>query len=262
MLAKRSANAGNCAHTCRWDFRALTDMAHNGEIALEEKERPGEFFPIFEGEDFTAILSSKDLCMIDRLDDIKKAGVDCVKIEGRMKSVYYTAITALAYRKALDALEGKITREQAAPFVAELDNVPHREFTTAFYYDAKEADETTSGLSASKYAMAGIAGRKLSQNEADALFEKNPALGGNSGRYFCEFESTNKTDAGTPLEAVSPNVAESDAGGVFLPLGDYALIDPKTASPMDWVSHGHECLLLTAFALDEGSIIRAPCREL
>ena len=65
----RSANAGFCSHSCRWDY----SLVHSGSLALEEQKRPGEYFPIFEGENFTAVLSSKDLCMIDKLDDFKKA---------------------------------------------------------------------------------------------------------------------------------------------------------------------------------------------
>ena len=60
--------------------------------------------------------------MIEHLDDLKNAGIDSLKIEGRMKSVYYVAMVTRAYRKALDALEGKISKEEAAPYVEELEN--------------------------------------------------------------------------------------------------------------------------------------------
>ena len=96
-MTGRSANSGFCSHSCRWDYKLL---AKSGNLLLEEKARPGEYFPVFEGDDYTAILSSKDLCMVDHLDDMKAAGVDSLKIEGRMKSLYYVALTTRAYRKA------------------------------------------------------------------------------------------------------------------------------------------------------------------
>jgi putative protease len=252
-LAQRSANAGNCAHSCRWDFRALTQRAEEGGIYLEEKERAGEFFPVFEGEGFTALLSSKDLCMINRLEDMKKAGVDCVKIEGRMKSAYYTAVVTRSYRKALDALEGKISQEEAAPFAAELFNTPHREFTTAFYYSRDEASQTAKGITEGEYTMMGFAGKKLDDFSAAALAQKNTALlnaDKKTNWNFFVFESMNKMYCGIPLEVITPNNA-------FLPLGEYMLICPNTGGALDWVSHGHGCLLYTAFPLEQGHILRA-----
>ena len=252
-LAQRSANAGNCAHSCRWDFRALAQHAEAGGIYLEEKERPNELFPVFEGEGFTAILSSKDLCMINHLDDMRKAGVDCVKIEGRMKSAYYTAVVTRAYRKALDALERRISQEEAAPFAAELFNTPHREFTTAFYYARDEASQTAKGLTEGEYTMMGFAGKKLDDSDAAALMQKNPALvdGGKKANWnFFVFESMNKMHSGTPLEVITPHDA-------FLPLGEYALVEPESGDAMSWVSHGHPCLLYTAFQLGQGHILRA-----
>ncbi|MDE5776764.1 MAG: U32 family peptidase, partial [Treponemataceae bacterium] len=102
-LTNRSAQRGFCSHTCRWNFdlkskEGAKQLAQSGELFLEEQNRKGEFFPVFEGEDFTAILSSKDLQMIGHLADMKAAGIDALKIEGRMKSVYYTALVTRAYR--------------------------------------------------------------------------------------------------------------------------------------------------------------------
>ncbi len=99
-LTGRSAQSGFCSHTCRWDYKLGTEVqklnqtggvinaetakqiAESGILRLEEQKRPGEYFPVFEGDNFTAILSSKDLCMIDHLKDMKDAGVDACKIEG------------------------------------------------------------------------------------------------------------------------------------------------------------------------------------
>ena len=130
-LADRSANQGDCAHSCRWQYRVL-----------EESERPGEYFPVVQGENFTSILSSKDLCMIGHLKELKDAGVDSIKIEGRMKSIYYTAVITRAYRKQLDFIEG-ISKEDPKPYVDEIFKVSHREFSTGFYYGKDEIEMPT-----------------------------------------------------------------------------------------------------------------------
>ena len=101
-LTGRSANGGACSHSCRWDYDLLTSMPQSGSLVLQEKKRQGEYFPVFEGDDFTAILSSKDICMIDHLEDMKKAGVDSLKIEGRMKSIHYVATVTNTYRQLID----------------------------------------------------------------------------------------------------------------------------------------------------------------
>jgi len=130
-LADRSANKGDCAHSCRWQYRVL-----------EESERSGEYFPVVQGENFTSILSSKDLCMIDHLQELKDAGIDSIKIEGRMKSIYYTAVITRAYRKQLDYING-ISKENPKPYVNEIFNVSHREFSTGFYYGRDEIEMPT-----------------------------------------------------------------------------------------------------------------------
>jgi U32 family peptidase len=119
FLNQRSANSGLCTHPCRWTY------------SLMEESRPGQFFPIEEDEHGTYILNSKDLCLVDELADIKKLGIDSVKIEGRMKSLYYVANVTRVYRKALDLIE------QGKPIPAsvrqELDKLSHRPYTKGFY---------------------------------------------------------------------------------------------------------------------------------
>lgn len=232
-LTGRSANSGFCSHSCRWDYK----LVEGREYALEERARPGEYFPVIEGDDYTALFSSKDLCMIDYLADMKKAGVDSLKIEGRMKSLYYTALVTRAYRKKIDALEGTITDEEAEPFVAELDKVAHREFETGFYFSRDDANKTTKGETTSPWILAGTIGKEL-------------PTAGCVTRDF-EFVSMNKIDAGTPLEYVGPDIcAIADA--------DYRLIDPETGHDMPWVCHGHPCILRTTKPVRERFIVRAP----
>jgi putative protease len=236
-LAGRSANAGYCSHTCRWDYRVLAKMPQDGQLYIDEKQRPNEFFPVFEGENFTAVLSSKDLCMIDHLSDMQNAGVDALKIEGRMKSVYYTALVTRAYRKALDALAGKISQGEADPFIRELYNTSHREFSTGFYYSREEADSTAAGEPSRTYQLVGIIGAKLTTSDA--------------GWHFYNFVAMNKFDAGTPLEIITPATA-----AIPLSSENYRLINPETGEERAWVSHGHPCLLYTPLELGEGDLAR------
>ena len=88
-MTGRDSNRGECAQPCRYQY------------ALMEEKRPGEYFPVFEDEKGTYIMNSRDMCMIDHLDDLIDAGVDCLKIEGRAKSAYYAAIVTGAYSHVL-----------------------------------------------------------------------------------------------------------------------------------------------------------------
>ena len=128
-LTGRSANQGDCAHVCRWNFR----------LAEYNKVSDGScgYVPV-EGEDFCSLLSSKDLCMIDHLDDLQNAGVDSLKIEGRMKSTYYVATVTRAYRKALDHLYD--SNVEYLPFRDDLFNVSHREYSTGFFYNDRPVE--------------------------------------------------------------------------------------------------------------------------
>ena len=115
-LTGRSGNRGECAQPCRWSY------------ALTEEQRPGEFFPIEEGNGYTAILSSHDLNCIDMLDELKSAGITSFKIEGRMKTAYYVATAVNAYRRALD---GTDTIENCR---RELEAIKHRPYSDGFYH--------------------------------------------------------------------------------------------------------------------------------
>ena len=119
-MTGRDSNRGACAQPCRYQY------------ALMEEKRPGEYFPVFEDEKGTYILNSKDMCMIDHLDDLQKAGVDCIKIEGRAKSAYYAAIVTGAYRHCIDDVYAG--RPLDPVWRNEVDHVSHRIYSTGFYY--------------------------------------------------------------------------------------------------------------------------------
>jgi U32 family peptidase len=129
-MADRSSNEGLCTHSCRWDWRLL-----------EEKSRPGQYFPIYEGNGFSSILSSRDICMIDHVDKLVSVGLDSIKSEGRMKSLYYTAVSTQAYRAAIDKAMGGAMSPKVDDYEAiraELFQTSHRPYTTGFYFDDKE----------------------------------------------------------------------------------------------------------------------------
>ena len=98
--------------------------------------------PVFENERGTYIFNSKDLCMIDRLDDIVAAGVDSMKIEGRMKTALYVATVARTYRKALDDLfaDPEIYRNNMSWYLDQISNCTYRQFTTGFFYGKPGSD--------------------------------------------------------------------------------------------------------------------------
>ena len=122
-LTGRDANHGECAQPCRWKYH------------LMEETRPGKYMEISE-DGGTFLLNSEDLCMIEHLEELRDAGVDSFKIEGRMKSVYYTGAVTNAYRMALDA----IGRGEALPkaVLKECEAVSHRPYCTGFYYGQPE----------------------------------------------------------------------------------------------------------------------------
>ncbi|MFA6708818.1 MAG: U32 family peptidase [Fusobacterium sp.] len=120
-LTGRDANRGDCAQPCRWRY------------SLMEEKRPGQYMPVFEDEHGTFIFSSKDLCTIDIIDQILDAGVDSLKIEGRMKGIYYVANAVKAYREAIDKYNaGEYVFDEN--WLKELESTSHRLYTKGFYF--------------------------------------------------------------------------------------------------------------------------------
>lgn len=122
-LVNRDANRGQCAQPCRWGYH------------LMEEKREGQFFPVFEDEKGTYILNSKDMCMIDHLDKLAKAGVTSLKIEGRAKSAYYVSVITNAYRMAVDILKKDPENYTLPDYVREeVFKVSHRDYCTGFFF--------------------------------------------------------------------------------------------------------------------------------
>ena len=119
-MTGRDSNRGACAQPCRYQY------------TLMEEKRPGEYFPVFEDEKGTYIMNSRDMCMIDHLEDLMDVGVDCLKIEGRAKSAYYAAIVTGAYRHVLDDVAAG--RPIDPVWRDEVEHVSHRPYATGFFY--------------------------------------------------------------------------------------------------------------------------------
>lgn len=125
-LTGRDANRGDCAHPCRYAY------------TVQEEKRPGQYFPVEEDGRGTFLFNSRDLCLINRLPDLVRAGMHCLKIEGRMKSPYYVGATVRAYRAALDYLKNEWLKNGELPenlppvFKEELQKVGSRGYTENF----------------------------------------------------------------------------------------------------------------------------------
>ncbi len=124
-MVGRDANRGDCAQPCRWKYH------------LVEETRPGQYFPINQDENGTYIFNSRDLCMIEHISELDRAGIDSFKIEGRAKSEYYTAIVTYAYRNAIDEYIAAGRPEEFKPsqwILDEMEKMSHREYTTGFNF--------------------------------------------------------------------------------------------------------------------------------
>ena len=130
-MTGRDANRGDCAQPCRWSY------------SLMEEKRPGQYYDITETEKGTYILNANDMCMAPYLDKMAAAGIDSIKIEGRAKSDYYVAVTANAYRGALDSLEISGDNWKLPEWVSEeLNKISHRTYSTGFYLGKPENAQT------------------------------------------------------------------------------------------------------------------------
>lgn len=122
-MADRDANRGDCAQACRWKYR------------LVEEKRPNEYYPVVETDQGTFFFNSKDLCMIGYIPELIQSGLVSLKIEGRMKSIYYVANIVRVYRQAIDRYYADPQNYVFDPEdLKEIQKASHREFTTGFFF--------------------------------------------------------------------------------------------------------------------------------
>lgn len=173
----RDANRGACTHPCRWKY------------AVVEETRPGEYMPVYENERGTYIFNSKDLCMIEHIPEIFDAGIDSLKIEGRMKTALYVATVARTYRKAIDDFQKdpELYRKNMPWYLEQISNCTYRQFTTGFFFG--KPDESTqiydSNTYVKEYTYLGIVG-----DQKDGYYK---------------IEQRNKFSVGETIEVMKPN---------------------------------------------------------
>lgn len=174
----RDANQGACTHPCRWKYFIM------------EETRQGEYMPVYENERGTYIFNSKDLCMIEHVPDLINAGIDSLKVEGRMKTALYVATVARTYRKAIDDYQTDPKRYEANMdwYKEEIGKCTYREFTTGFFYG--KPDETTqiydNNTYIKNYTYLGIIGQR-------------------DEKGYYSLEQRNKFSVGEQIEVMKPN---------------------------------------------------------
>lgn len=178
FMTGRSANKGVCTHPCRWKY-----------MLLEEEERKGEYFPVMETERGTYIFNSKDLNMIEHIDKLIEAGIDSLKIEGRMKTALYIATVARTYRKAIDDYykDKNIYFKNIDKYKEEINKCTYREFTTGFYFG--KPDDTTQIYDNNTYVVGSTYYGTVEKVDDEYVY----------------FEQKNKFSVGDELIAMKPD---------------------------------------------------------
>ncbi|MDO5131696.1 MAG: U32 family peptidase [Eubacteriales bacterium] len=269
----RDANRGACTHPCRWKYSVM------------EESRPGEYFPVEETERGTYIFNSRDLCMIGHLPELAGAGIDSLKIEGRMKTALYVASITRAYRRAIDDYLESDEKYAAGMdwYLREIRKCTYRDFTTGFYFGRPDTQSMvyTDNVYASDAVFLGIVeaagavpagagfAEALRQDPAGAapaeVLRRSPAITDPAGtepagaaampRYFAVIHQKNKFSVGDRVEIMRPDGRDTQTRvlGMWNAEGE----------PVQSAPHPGEliCLRLGAQA-EEGDILRtAPAAD-
>ncbi|MCX8027543.1 MAG: U32 family peptidase [Thermodesulfovibrionales bacterium] len=178
FLAYRSANKGLCTNSCRWNY------------TLMEEKRPGEYMPVFENDRGTYLMSSKDLCMIEHLDKLAKAGIDSFKIEGRIKGINYAGGVVKVYREAIDTLKNDSRYRVKSQWIKELQQFSNRGYTTGMFFGKQPLNDYN--FDTEPYQ---------STKELVGVVRKN-----NDGDIIIALR--NRIDMGDEIEFLTPNLEE------------------------------------------------------
>lgn len=209
FMAGRDANQGACTHPCRWKYSVV------------EESRPGEYMPVYENERGTYIFNSKDLCMIEHIPDIIDAGIDSLKVEGRMKTALYVATVARTYRMAIDDYkkDRKLYEESLPLYREEISKCTYRQYTTGFFYG--KPDENTQIYDSNTYnkeytylglingsihkskLLAGVEGIKHKETNADA--DAQNSRNSQNDILLYQIEQRNKFSVGEEIEIMKPD---------------------------------------------------------
>ena len=222
-LVGRDANRGACAQPCRWNY------------TIREEKRPDTPLPVEQTEEGTFIMSSKDLCMIAHIPELLEAGISSFKIEGRMKSAYYTAVVTNAYRAVMDAyIKDRENYTFDERWQRELDSVSHREYCTGYYFDSPQDNAQTCtrpGYLREKAYLAVCCGYDAESGTA-------------------AFIQRNKTSVGEAVEIISPGLP---GRGFVIERMAGAQGEPLSSAPHPFM----EFAVPVPFAVREGDIMRS-----
>ena len=207
-MAGKSANSGLCTHPCRWKY-----------MLLEESERKGEYMPVIENDRGTYIFNSKDLNMIEHVDDLIEAKIDSLKIEGRMKSPLYVAIVTRTYRKAIDDYlkDKELYNKNQELYKSEIGKCTYREYTTGFYYG--KPDENTQIYDNSTYIKGAVFYGIISRVDDE----------------YAYLEQKNKFSVGDTITVMKPDFSN-------LTVKVLAIYDEETNKELTSCSHAKEKL--------------------
>lgn len=208
FMIERDANRGECAHPCRWKYQ------------LVEEKRPGVYYPIEEDERGTYIMNSKDLCMIEHIPEIIKSGITSLKIEGRMKSMFYVATIVRAYRKAIDSyLADPDNYKFDNTWLAELNKASNREFTTGFYFDKPDNEDQNYVTNAysREYDFLGVV-REYDESTSMALVEQR-----------------NKINVGDEMEVFGPGIE-------YFTMKVEKMLDAETGEAIESAPHAQQMI--------------------
>ncbi len=221
-FSNRSSNRGACVQACRWNYE------------IREKSSNGEFYDISQDERGTYILNSKDLNLINYLDDVVNSGVCSFKIEGRMKSEYYLATIINAYRKAIDSyLELGSKYKENPMFLSEVMKTNHRAFTTA--YCLGDNSET------------------VNYDDTQSVGERTfiaLVLGYDKEKKLAKIEMRNRFKIGDKLEILSPNSYHNEVIDVN------EMFDENSCQVEDAKKVQQILFIKTEIELSEGDILR------
>ena len=217
-MTGRPSNHGACVQACRWRY-TIKEEDTNGEYPIEEDERG------------TYILNSKDMNMISHLKEMKDAGIVSIKIEGRMKSVYYVATVVNAYRRALDSANMQPSQE----IIAELEKTSHRNYTTGFFLGAKDKEYIESSMPVQTHEFVAVV---VEKKEGGVVLEMR-----------------NRFVEGEKLEILSPNPE------IFNKKMEIkAMTDANGEAVTDVKGVQQRVYLPTSLPLEVGDILRRECK--
>lgn len=238
----RDANQGACTHPCRWKY------------AVVEETRPGEYLPVYENERGTYIFNSRDLCMIEHIPELLEAGIDSLKIEGRMKTALYVATVARTYRKAIDdCLESEeLYRQNLTWYQEEIAKCTYRQFTTGFYFG--KPDQNTqiydSNTYINEYTYLGIveelktAGELWkSADENQNAVDSEDSEPDKDKKLLARIEQRNKFCTGDSIEIMKPD-------GRNLSVTVEAMYN-ENGDPVQSAPHPKQCLWLSLSKMPE-----------